>query len=186
MSVFVPRCQAQGFKEMGGLQSLGLPKELEAWRQRVCWLQRQRPEEQLPDLSDEALASTAHVWLKPFLTRVRSKADLTKLDWQAILYERVGGWQRARSIEDLAPAYLTMPTGTRVLVDYSRSVSDRRDEDYRASPLIHPSILTQGAAHREHQDTGGLWLAIIAHSGRRQGPSADGAPLTRWPTTAGW
>ena len=37
----------------------------------------------LPDLSDEALVLTAGVWLKPYLSGVRSKADLARLDWQA-------------------------------------------------------------------------------------------------------
>ena len=35
------------------------------------------------DLSDEALVLTAGVWLKPYLSGVRSKADLARLDWQA-------------------------------------------------------------------------------------------------------
>lgn len=39
---------------------------------------------------------------------------------QSILYSLVGGWDKARALEGLAPDYLTMPTGTRVLVDYSR------------------------------------------------------------------
>ena len=37
----------------------------------------------LPDLSDEALVLTAGVWLRPYLSGVRSKADLARLDWQA-------------------------------------------------------------------------------------------------------
>jgi hypothetical protein len=37
-----------------------------------------------------------------------------------ILYELVGGWEQARALEALAPSHIRMPTGTEVLVDYSR------------------------------------------------------------------
>ena len=103
--VIHPSYSLQGFKEIRGLRSLGLSKELEAWRQRVCWLRQQQggpsrgsalsanssssstegsssSSSRLPDLSDEALVLTAGVWLKPYLSGVRSKADLAKLDWQ--------------------------------------------------------------------------------------------------------
>lgn len=84
---------SQGFKMIRGLRNLGIPKELEAWRQRIGWIRRQQqshsaslsPESQkdlLPDLSDEALVLTAGNWLKPYLSGVRSKADLAKLDWK--------------------------------------------------------------------------------------------------------
>ena len=39
---------------------------------------------------------------------------------QTILYELVGGWSRAKALDALAPTHLVMPTGTRILVDYSR------------------------------------------------------------------
>ena len=39
---------------------------------------------------------------------------------QSILYGLVGGWGKAQALESQAPAHVTMPTGTRVLVDYSR------------------------------------------------------------------
>ncbi len=68
----------QGFKEMGGVPNMGLSKETEAWRQRVCWLRRQEvaagaggTSSGLPDLSDEGLMATAHEWLTPHLAGKR-------------------------------------------------------------------------------------------------------------------
>lgn len=94
---------------MGGLQHLGLPKAVESFRQRVCWLRRlqlkrQQPVQQpaaqqpaasgadggssglpsqlFPDLSDEALVASAAKWLRPYVAGVRTKSDLAALDWQ--------------------------------------------------------------------------------------------------------
>ena len=39
---------------------------------------------------------------------------------QTILYELAGGWSRAKALDNQVPTHLVMPTGTRVLVDYSR------------------------------------------------------------------
>ncbi|GAX73820.1 hypothetical protein CEUSTIGMA_g1271.t1 [Chlamydomonas eustigma] len=115
----------KGFREMGGLEAMGLSNDLRAWRDRVCWLRTSQVknktpgEKLLPDLSDAALLKTAHIWLKPYCSGVRSKSDLLKLDWRTILYELVGGWGQARDLEALAPSHIRMPTGTEVLVDYS-------------------------------------------------------------------
>ena len=72
VSSFLP---FQGFREMGGVANMGLSKELEAWRQRVCWLRRQETAgggaSALPDLSDEALMAMADKWLKPHLAGKR-------------------------------------------------------------------------------------------------------------------
>ena len=40
------------------------------------------PHDLLPDLSDEALVLTAGTWLRPHLGGVRSKGDLSRLDWK--------------------------------------------------------------------------------------------------------
>lgn len=133
----------QGFKEMNGLASLGIPKDLEAWRQRVCWLNRFSSGASLPDLSDEGLVASCSKWLPQHLSGVRSKADLTNLDWRSILYDLVGGYARAQSLEGAgqAPSHLVMPTGSRIPVDYSRdmpTVSVRIQEVFglAASPCV--------------------------------------------------
>ncbi|GIL73920.1 hypothetical protein Vretifemale_4020 [Volvox reticuliferus] len=137
----------QGFKEMGGVRGVGLGRELEAWRQRVVWLRTQAlavagtPTRAssasaasavdsasgapsgarlaaLPDLSDAGLLSSAPRWLSPHLAGARSKADMMKLDWNTIIKSQVA-WDLRQVVETEAPSHLQLPTGTRVLVDYS-------------------------------------------------------------------
>ncbi|KAG1662111.1 hypothetical protein FOA52_012972 [Chlamydomonas sp. UWO 241] len=115
----------RGFREMGGLANLGLPAALEGFRGRVVWLREQRlaagAKCDLPDLSDAALIASSAKWLPPYLVGVRSKTDMQRLDWASILNELAGGWGAAQAVEAATPSHLTMPTGTRVRVDYSRS-----------------------------------------------------------------
>jgi ATP-dependent helicase HrpB len=91
---------------MGGLEAMGLSKDLKAWRDRVCWLRTYQAknkittgEKALPDLSDDALIRSAKKWLKPYCSGVRSKSDLLKLDWQvSMLLTSLGIGLKARGL----------------------------------------------------------------------------------------
>ncbi|GLC57226.1 hypothetical protein PLESTB_001201400 [Pleodorina starrii] len=48
-----------------------------------------------------------------------AREELLKLDWGAIIRSLVP-WDLAQLVESEAPSHLTLPTGTRALVDYSR------------------------------------------------------------------
>ncbi|GFR51285.1 hypothetical protein Agub_g13645, partial [Astrephomene gubernaculifera] len=74
----------------------------------------------LPDLSDTALLAEAARWLRPHLAGVRSRTDIMKLDWNAILRSLVP-WDLQPLVDSEAPSHLQLPTGSRAAVDYSRS-----------------------------------------------------------------
>jgi ATP-dependent helicase HrpB len=71
-----------------------------------------------PDVSDEALAATLSCWLGPHLGGVRRRDQLARLDLAAILLRLLDGRQRA-ALDDLAPSHLTVPSGSRIAIDYS-------------------------------------------------------------------
>jgi hypothetical protein len=57
----------QGVREMGW-RGLPIPKDTEAWRQRVAWLRRaEGPASELPDMEEQVLMATAAKWLGPHL-----------------------------------------------------------------------------------------------------------------------
>jgi hypothetical protein len=57
----------QGVREMGW-RGLPIPKDAEAWRQRVCWLRRaEGSASQLPDLEEQALVASVQSWMTPHL-----------------------------------------------------------------------------------------------------------------------
>ena len=73
-----------------------------------------------PDVSDEALLAAADSWLEPELSRARRRADLERLDTAAAL-SRLLPWAdgSAGRLEELAPERITVPSGSRIRVDYS-------------------------------------------------------------------
>jgi len=73
-----------------------------------------------PDVADQALLASADAWLEPELSRARRRADLERLDTAAAL-ARLLPWAdgSAGRLEEFAPERITVPSGSRVRVDYS-------------------------------------------------------------------
>ncbi len=73
-----------------------------------------------PDISDEALAADAAVWLEPQLHGIARLSAVAGLDLTRLLNERLG-WAHARAIEQGLPTHLAL-TNTRASVDYLQPV----------------------------------------------------------------
>ncbi|HEX6106510.1 MAG TPA: ATP-dependent helicase HrpB [Gemmatimonadales bacterium] len=99
-----------------GAGSLPWTPAARAVQARVAFLGRL--EEAWPDLSDEALLATLEDWLTPRIAGLRRIDDVARLDFGALLLDRLGG-ERRRRLETLAPTHLTVPSGSRVPLDYS-------------------------------------------------------------------
>ncbi|MFJ4976552.1 ATP-dependent helicase HrpB [Streptomyces coeruleorubidus] len=89
-------------------------------RQRLAFL-RLHLGEPWPDVSDDALHARVDEWLEPELGRARRRADLARIDAGAAL-ARLLPWAsgEAGRLEELAPERITVPSGSRIRVDYSR------------------------------------------------------------------
>ena len=70
-----------------------------------------------PDLSDAALLATLEDWLGDALAGVRTRDDLARLDLLPALQARLP-WALTRELDDLAPTHLSVPSGSRVRLDY--------------------------------------------------------------------
>ena len=112
----IATAMVQGIREMG-LNCLPWDKQSESWRQRVQFLHRHAPDE-WPDLSDEALLQTLEEWLQPFLTGMSRRDHLQRLDLLIALNTFLP-WEKQRQIDEQAPTHLTVPTGSRIALDYS-------------------------------------------------------------------
>ncbi len=71
-----------------------------------------------PDWSDAALLASLDEWLVPRLAGMRKLADLARLDLGALLLDRLDWRQRGR-LDELAPTHVTVPSGSRLPVDYA-------------------------------------------------------------------
>jgi len=71
-----------------------------------------------PDVQDDTLLTTLETWLAPYLTDISSFAQLQRIDltWplQAYLSQ-----EQQRTLSTLAPTHLTVPTGSRIILDYT-------------------------------------------------------------------
>jgi ATP-dependent helicase HrpB len=71
-----------------------------------------------PDVSDEALSSNLEGWLGPRIGPARRFQDLREVDLGEALLGLVPSADRRR-LDELAPTHVQVPTGSRILVDYS-------------------------------------------------------------------
>ncbi|MFI6206660.1 ATP-dependent helicase HrpB [Streptomyces sp. NPDC051041] len=88
-------------------------------RQRLAFLRRHLGEP-WPDVSDDALHARLAEWLEPELSRARRRADLARIDAGEAL-GRLLPWAsgQAARFDELAPERITVPSGSRVRIDYS-------------------------------------------------------------------
>ncbi|MEO1549647.1 MAG: ATP-dependent helicase HrpB [Pseudomonadota bacterium] len=104
---------------------------------RVAWLRAKGAD--LPDLGDETLLERLETWLLPMLAGARGLDDLGDLDLTAILSQQLSPAHRA-TLDRLAPASFTAPTGTRLPIDYAQ---DRPSVQVRLQELFglttHPT-----------------------------------------------
>jgi ATP-dependent helicase HrpB len=100
-----------------GLKLLNWSETQEEWQARVMSLRTWRPEEGWPDLSDNALLSTAEEWLAPYLLQVSKRSDFNKLDLHAILTGLIP-WELSNKLDKLAPTKINVPSGSHIKLNY--------------------------------------------------------------------
>ena len=107
----------QGILSGPGIGGLNFTPQAEQFRNRVLFLARVLPEEGLPDLSDQALASTLETWLLPHLSGVRTLAQLARVDLLEPLKAMLS-WRELKLVDEGAPTHLKVPSGSRLPVSY--------------------------------------------------------------------
>lgn len=110
------RAMLTGIREMG-LSVLPWSDDLQQWRQRVMSLRLWLQESSWPDFSDAALLDSLEAWLAPWLNGISRRDQLKQLELAAILKNRLS-WEQQQQLEILAPATLTMPSGSRRRLSY--------------------------------------------------------------------
>uniref|UniRef100_UPI002869D9D5 ATP-dependent helicase C-terminal domain-containing protein n=1 Tax=Deinococcus sp. TaxID=47478 RepID=UPI002869D9D5 len=100
-----------------GLHLLTFPADVMQLRARLGSLRSWHPDEAWPDVSDAALLATLGDWLGPALGSARTRDDLSRVNLRTGLTALVP-WNLTRELDDRAPTHLTVPTGSRVRVEY--------------------------------------------------------------------
>ncbi|MEO3432777.1 ATP-dependent helicase HrpB [Inquilinus sp. CAU 1745] len=87
-------------------------------RDRIAFLRRVEGDEAWPDFTDEALLTGLDEWLAPWLAGMNRLSHLEKLDLAGILASMLD-WNTRQRLDDHAPTHLTVPSGSRIPIDYS-------------------------------------------------------------------
>ncbi len=99
-----------------GLNLLPWTDDLRSWCERMNFIHRHLPD--FPDFSEQTLQDTLERWLKPFCPHKITGNVLDKIDLFAALKSRLTHHQ-LQETDHLAPERFTVPTGSRIKIDYS-------------------------------------------------------------------
>ena len=111
-----------GLVRRKGLELLPWTPELRQWQARVALLReldlQQQGQSEWPDLSDAALLASLEQWLTPFLSKVNRLSHFAGLDLPSIL-QTLLPWPLPQRLDELAPRALSVPSGSRIAIDYT-------------------------------------------------------------------
>ncbi len=105
--------------EKDGLRLLRWSPDADVLRQRLAFL-RWHLGEPWPDVSDASLRARVDEWLEPELSRARRRSHLGRIGAGEAL-GRLLPWAsgEAARLEELAPERITVPSGSRIRIDYA-------------------------------------------------------------------
>ncbi|GHA60529.1 DEAD/DEAH box helicase [Amylibacter ulvae] len=126
-----------GIRELG-LQVLPWDQSARFVQARIEWLRARGSD--LPDCSDDALLDDMENWLLPHMYGVKSIDGLKSLVMTTIIKSRLE-FSQQQLLDNLAPAAIKAPTGTRLPVDYSADqprIAVRLQELFGMT--VHPTV----------------------------------------------
>ncbi|MEU6474076.1 ATP-dependent helicase HrpB [Streptomyces massasporeus] len=144
--------------------------EADALRQRLAFL-RLHVGAPWPDVSDDALHARVEEWLEPELGRARRRADLARIDAGEAL-ARLLPWasREAGRFDELAPERMTVPSGSRIRIDYSRP----------EQPVLAVKLQEMFGLHASPRVAGvPLLVHLLSPAGRPAAVTADLASFWR-------
>ena len=110
-----------GLVRRKGLELLAWTPELRQWQARIALLRQldlSSGSSEWPDVSDAALLARLEDWLLPYLGKVSRLAHFAQLDLAAMLATLLP-WPLPQRLDELAPVAISVPSGSRVRLDYS-------------------------------------------------------------------
>lgn len=100
-----------------GTAMLDFSDEVENLQRRVAAVAAWHPELELPDLSTEAVLTTAPEWLPLYIGKATSVSELKKIDLKQALWGLLT-YEQQTTVERLAPSHIEVPTGSHIRVEY--------------------------------------------------------------------
>lgn len=105
----------------GGLSMFSFSEKVRNLQVRIATVAAWHPELDLPDVSTDALLQSAKEWVPQFAGSMRTAADLRKIDVCEVI-RSILTYPQWQAVERIAPSHLTVPTGSRIPVEYRPGV----------------------------------------------------------------
>ena len=107
-----------------GINLLPWTPALRQWQARIDLLRAldlaEKGDSAWPDLADQTLLDTLEDWLAPHLNKITRLAHFAQLELSNILLGLLP-WPLPQQLEEQAPTHWTVPTGSRIRIDYSET-----------------------------------------------------------------
>ena len=103
-----------------GIGALGWSKGAAQLRDRIAFLHMH--DETWPDVSDGALTAGLAEWLGPYVYGMTRLDEVQRIDLHEVLLGMLG-WERRTAVDELAPSHITVPSGSRIAIEYSNPES---------------------------------------------------------------
>ncbi len=103
-----------------GLQLLPWNKGSIQLRQRLLFMYFITPSD-WPEVTDVALLATMQDWLLPSIYGMKNRNDLQRLQMANIIEQNLLTWDQRRELDTKAPTHMTVPSGSRIWIDYSNA-----------------------------------------------------------------
>ncbi len=110
-----------GALRVSGLALLPMNETVSQLQSRLMLVRSAFPEHEWPDVSDAVLSDTLEEWLAPHLEGVYSSKKLARLNIADILKQSLD-YRQQRELDELAPTHLSVPSGSRIRIDYSGDI----------------------------------------------------------------
>lgn len=105
-----------GIRQLG-VAALPWTPALRQWQARVRFATRHDTGMAWPTLEDDALLADLDDWLGDRLDGISRRSHLARLDLAGALHARLS-WAQRQRLDELAPTHLTVPSGSRIALDY--------------------------------------------------------------------
>ncbi|MGH8267430.1 MAG: ATP-dependent helicase C-terminal domain-containing protein [Steroidobacteraceae bacterium] len=110
-----------GVRELG-LAALAWDREARDLQARIEFVRRapggeREAQAPWPEVADAALTASLETWLGPWLAGVTRREHLAGVPLTEALRALLT-WEQQRTLDERAPAHLTMPSGSRIRIDY--------------------------------------------------------------------
>jgi ATP-dependent helicase HrpB len=114
----VAKAICDGIREKG-IDLLPWTNLLRAWQARVLLLRDLTgANSHWPDVSDDALKNLLEEWLLPYLSGITRADQLRRVNLSNALLSFLT-WKEQQDLERLAPTHVTVPSGSRIPIDYT-------------------------------------------------------------------